>query len=706
LETQIIIEQYPIWYLLGCLGLGIAAAALLYYKDRSFADSDTTTKRAILPLALLRCLTVAGIAALLLSPLIKRRQIDTVKPYILILQDNSESMRAGLTPNDTARFAADLRALSDNLSNDYQVATYNFGDKTDKGFDFSYRKKTTNLSASLDELYNTYANQNVGAIIIATDGIYNQGSNPLYSGEQAGIPIYSIALGDTTPKRDLLMDRVLYNRIAYLGDKFTIRPEISARNCKGETTAINVFKGKTASGDKLFGKAVNIATNDFTQGEDAILNADAVGLQTYTIQVAPISNELTDRNNTQTIYVEVIDSRQKVLLLAHSPHPDIAAIKQAIEANRNYQITTSFANTFNGSLRDYDVVVLHGIPAMGANTESILSQLKTNNTPTWFILSAQTDPNALGKAQELIQISGGNPNNTNDSKPLFSSQNFNIFTLDSKVGRAVQEFPPLVTPFGKYQTKANAQVLMKQKIGTVPTDYALWAFSAPGSSKQAVTAGEGLWRWRLYDFRADQSYETFNELVSKTIQYLAVKNDKRKFKVNLPKTIFNENEQITLDAELYNDSYELVNEPEVNINIYDEGGKAYPFVFNRSSNAYTLNAGFFPVGSYTFQAGTVFNGQEFKANGTFTVAAIQLESMQTTANHRLLYALSEKTGGEVLGLDSIGAIANRLKNKESIKPIQYSTFKTEPFINLKWLFGLLIALLTIEWFVRKYIGGY
>ena len=78
METQIIIEQYPIWYLLGCLGLGIAAAALLYYKDRSFADSDTT-KRAILPLALLRCLTVAGIAALLLSPLINGVLIVTTE---------------------------------------------------------------------------------------------------------------------------------------------------------------------------------------------------------------------------------------------------------------------------------------------------------------------------------------------------------------------------------------------------------------------------------------------------------------------------------------------------------------------------------------------------------------------------------------------------------------------------------------------------
>ncbi len=705
MNPQIIIEQYPMWYIFGCLALGIVAATLLYYKDRSFADASTGQQRAVPLLALLRGLTVAGIAFLLLSPLVKRQQLETIKPYIVVLQDNSESLKTGLSRNDTAKFAADMNALATALGENYQVATYNFGDKTDKGFNFAYNKKTTNISASLDELYNTYANQNVGALIIATDGIYNQGSNPLYTGEQAGIPIYSIALGDTTPKRDLLVERVLYNRIAYLGDKFTIRPELSAKNCKGETTALSVSKGKGSSGTKLFTKSINIGTNEFTQGEDIIINADAVGLQTYTIQASSLKDELSDKNNAQTIYVEVIDSRQKVLLLANSPHPDIAAIKQAIEVNRNYQITTAIAKEYNGSLRDFDVVVLHGIPATGSAYDNILTQLKTNNTPTWFILSAQSDVNAFNKAQDLLQIAGTSTT-TNDSKPVLTNQNFNIFTLEGNIAKGLQDFPPLVTPFGKYQTKANAQVLMKQKIGTVATDYALWVFSAPGANKQAVTAGEGLWRWRLYDFRPDQSYETFNELVSKTIQYLSVKNDKRKFKVNLPKTLFNENEQITMDAELYNDSYELINQPEVNINIYNESGKSFPFVFNRNGNAYTLNAGFFPTGSYTFQASTVFNGQEFKANGTFTVAAIQLESMQSTANHQLLHALSQKTGGEVVGIDSISALVNRLKNKESIKPIQYSTYKTEPFINFKWLFALLIGLLSIEWFVRKFIGGY
>lgn len=705
MSAQIVIEQYPYWYLGLCVLAGLVGAVALYYKDKTYSEATTAQKRALIPLAFLRFLTIGIIAALLLSPLIKRRIIDVVKPYIVLLQDNSESIKVGFkNSDDSVKLKNNLNQLSSDLSQDYQVATYSFGEKSKKGFSFSYKDKTTNLSEALDELYNMYSNQNVGAIILATDGIYNQGSNPLYAGETAGIPIYSVALGDTTPKKDLLIERVLHNKIAYLGDKFMIRTEISAKNSKGEKTILSVSKGKSG-GAILATKTLDIDKGDFLHSEEFTLNADAVGLQQYTIKAAPINGELTERNNTQTIYIEIIDSRQKILLLAGSPHPDVAALKDVLEQNRNYQLTVDMANKFSGNIKDFDVVILHGLPAQNNPADNILSQIKTNNTPTLFILTAQTSADAFNRAQNLVQINGATPNTTSDAKAV-SISGFNLFTLENNVGKEVQELPPLITPYGKYNAATNAQILLKQKIGTVPTDYPLLVFSAPANTKQAVLCGEGLWRWRIYDFKTDQSFTTTNELLGKTVQYLAVKNDKRKFRVNLPKTLFDENEQVVMDAELYNDSYELINTPEVNINIYNDAGKSFPFAFNRNGRSYSLNAGFFPPGNYTFQAQTVYNGQEFKANGVFTVASVQLESMQTTANHNLLYALAEKTSGGVVSTDSIGSLLAQIRQKDSIKPIQYSSFKTEPFINLKWLFAGLIALLSIEWFFRKFLGGY
>jgi hypothetical protein len=51
-------------------------------------------------------------------------------------------------------------------------------------------------------------------------------------------------------------------------------------------------------------------------------------------------------------------------------------------------------------------------------------------------------------------------------------------------------------------------------------------------------------------------------------------------------------------------------------------------------------------------------------------------------------------------------IADSIKSKMTVKPVLYQTTKTEPLIHLKWIFGLLAVLLGLEWFLRRYFGGY
>ena len=389
--------------------------------------------------------------------------------------------------------------------------------------------------------------------------------------------------------------------------------------------------------------------------------------------------------------------------MAASPHPDIAAIKSVLDQNKNYETFVVFADKFNRSPREFDLAVLHGLPSRKNNVESTVSQLKAAQIPIWFILSSQSSVNDFNKAQNLVTISGGS-NNTNDAKAI-PAGGFNLFNLENNVSQQVAEFPPLTVPFGEYKSSPTTQVLFKQKIGTVDTEYPLLNIEQSTGYKMAVLCGEGLWRWRMYDYKTDKQHETTNELVSKVIQYLSVKNDKRKFRVDMSKNLFYETEKITFNAELYNDSYELINGPEASITIYDEAGKAFPFVFNKTASAYELDAGFFPVGKYTYAAKTNHNGKEYKTNGSFSVAPVQLETMQTTARHDLLYAMTKRVEGDLVFPDSLLTLIDKIKNNPPAA-IQYSSFKTQSIINLKWLFFLLIALLTIEWFVRKLIGGY
>jgi hypothetical protein len=85
---------------------------------------------------------------------------------------------------------------------------------------------------------------------------------------------------------------------------------------------------------------------------------------------------------------------------------------------------------------------------------------------------------------------------------------------------------------------------------------------------------------------------------------------------------------------------------------------------------------------------------------------LQLEEMRTRAEHQVLYQLANQHGGAMHHLADLDKIASEIDSKNQLKPILYDTFITESAINLKWIFFLLLALISVEWFIRKYLGGY
>jgi hypothetical protein len=171
-----------------------------------------------------------------------------------------------------------------------------------------------------------------------------------------------------------------------------------------------------------------------------------------------------------------------------------------------------------------------------------------------------------------------------------------------------------------------------------------------------------------------------------------------------PKNTFDENESVILNAELYNDAFELVNTADVNITLKNNSGKSYSFLFSRTSNAYQLKAGILPSGTYSYQAKTSLGKNSYQVEGQFIITAQQLELKQSVANHQLLYMMATQNGGKMVFPDQIGSIPSLIKANETVKTIAYEDRSYEELINLKFIFFLLLLLLSGEWFMRKRDG--
>ena len=157
---------------------------------------------------------------------------------------------------------------------------------------------------------------------------------------------------------------------------------------------------------------------------------------------------------------------------------------------------------------------------------------------------------------------------------------------------------------------------------------------------------------------------------------------------------------------MFDDSYEPTNTDEVFITILSPEKKEYQFTFSKTERAYTLDGGLFAPGTYTYTAYTNTKSGRQEVKGQFVVQRIQLETYQSTADHNILRLLAAQNGGLAISPDQLSTLENELVQQKAVKPIQYSSQRTYPIINFRWLFALLALMLCTEWFLRRYHGAY
>ncbi|MFZ4708007.1 MAG: hypothetical protein ACOYMF_18540 [Bacteroidales bacterium] len=691
-----LVTSFPLWFVLLCMLAGTAYATLLYYREKTTDFSKLTLRI----LAALRGVSVTLIAFLLLSPLLKTTTRYSEKPIVLLALDNSGSI--SLTKDYSFyknEFVNKYRQLADNLSKKYEVQAYSFGDKITPGINPAFRDKQTNMAELFSEIRDRYSNRNLAALILAGDGIYNQGSDPLYVTDDAPYSIYTVAMGDTTQQKDIVISRVNYNRIAFMGNDFPVEITVSAYKCEGAQSKVTV-----SSGNQQFGsETMLIGQPLYTHTYRTKLTASKPGMQRYRISVSSVPGEISTANNFQEIFVEVLDARQKILLLQSSPHPDIAALKQSIEKNRNYTVDNFMLSDFNGSIASYSLVILHQVPSLNDIGFQVTNQLKNSTVPVLYIIGSQSNIPAYNNLMTGLMIPQS-LNSFNEATGVFNPD-FSLFSLGPEIEQMIPSYPPLTVPFSQYKPGTAAQVLLYQKIGTVSTRIPMILFNQGVDRKSATITGEGIWRWRLANYAKTGNQQAFDELFTRIIQYLAVKEDKSQFRVML-KNNFSENEAVAIDAELYNDSYQLINAPEVNIVITDENKKNFPYAFTRTSNAYYLNAGSLPPGEYSYKASTTFAGKAFQKSGMFTVKLLNIESMNTVANHVLLNNMAARHKGKMVYPQQLDQLEKLLAARDDMKTIVYTQKRYTDLVSFLPVLLLLLGLISAEWFVRKRNGSY
>lgn len=672
--------------------VAFAYAFFLYRKDGLLDDVKRWIK---LMLAAFRFVAVWLIFLLLLGIILENFIERKEKPLVFIAHDSSESI---LINKDSSfyqnEYLSELAELSLSLQEDFDVIEYSFDQTITEGFTNDYQGKLTDMSLVFDQIFDQYTNRNIGAIIMSTDGIYNTGSNPVYSiARKNFLPIFTIGLGDTNQVRDAKVEQVRHNEIAFLGNQFPVDVVVSQAQCKGEKVKVGIYQNDKLIQEKpvQFGQDQEQVTLSFN------LSANKIGYQKYTVKMTVLDKEFSIKNNEANFYLEVIDGRQKLLIAHNGPHPDISAFRFVIENNKNYEVEVLKLDEVR-EVSKYDLIILHNYVA---SNEAINAVVKSGSIPCLFVVGNKTDMNALRDAKVGVS---GNRSDTEEVGFAFNS-NFKDILLSPATLQMLSSAPPLQAPFGNLNFSGATDVLAYQKVGNISLDKPLIYFTQKNVSRFGVIMGEGVWRWRLHDQARNGSTELFQDFIGKIITYLAVKDNKDPFKIHL-RNEYSESENVLVKAELYNKSFELINEPEVKFNYMNEDGLDFDSYFVRVGGYYQLDLGKLKQGIYKWTASTEFQGTSYKKEGTFLVKEVKLEALNSQANHRLLMNIAENSGGEFFMPTDLERLSLTIKERDDLVTVVYQEKTFDDLIDYKWLFFLISILLFVEWFVRKYQGAY
>ena len=685
-----IYTTYPSIYIWACILAGLLVSGLLYYPERK---RNRFTHSTLYALASLRFVGVTFLCLLLLRPITQWVKHVVEKPIVVALYDNSLSL------SNQAHFDEELKDKLNSLSNEAEIVYYHFDETLQDNWDsIDFKGAATDLSQAIDQISTRYAGRNLASVIVATDGIFNKGSQPIYPAKNLQVPFFTLGLGDTTQYRDIRISDVDVNRVTFLGNSFPATIHTEGILAKGEKAQLTIEH----KGQVIDSRTIVFDSNESFVEENFQILSKEKGTQHYVAKLSVLKDEKSTLNNQFDFYIQVLDNRQKILILAASPHPDIAAIRSAFDQSDSYSIDYQLVENWNGKIADYGMVIYHGLPQNQSQVD-LIKGYESKGLPGFFMATSTTSWNLVSQLGLGFGIQGNN-----GAKELRTAQinnNFQTFQFPEQLSQASTQWPPVEVPFGKFVGGEGIQHYFFQKIGNLNTGNPLLSFTTNTPVKNGILIGEGLWKWRMYSFVQMKNHNVFNEMITSWIQYLSNKDSDHLLRV-VSKKKWSLNENISFQAQLFDASLKQLGNQNIPIQIWNEKNEQLNCNFIPEGDQYKLNIGKLAPGSYQYKAKANNGTKDYTEEGSFIVENVQLELISTTAQHSALRQLSTQTAGAFFTPQNIDSLISAIKNQKNLVTVTYDESSREEWIDLWPILLLILLIFGTEWFIRKRMGSY
>jgi len=619
----------------------------------------------------------------------------------------------------------------------------------------------TNLAKAIRAALKDKAGNPVAAIVVITDGQNNEGDDPHVAAEAAGeanIPVHFVGVGDTSRPRNLRVVDVWAEDTVWKGDPFSIEATIKADGIDADTIEVIWTKRLAARETGSESEGVQTIKTEKVVVADGVPTRPVVledlpaepGTYIYSVKITPEEGEQHEADNSDDVVVNVLDNKARVLLVSGGPTWQYRTLRPLLQRDDTIDVScwlqsmdltmqqegntpiTDLPDT-EEKLNEYDVVIMldpdpdpRGRPndfseewirkferfvdrgggflymAGPKFSSRFLTTAKTR--PILSLLPVRMKPGA-GVNVELSLT------HTREWRieltPAGADHPVTKFVTDTSLNERIwQAMPGLYWTYPVQGPKPGAETLLERdepglQIGQGQMPLIVVGKYGPG--RTMYMGFDSSWRWR----RVGHDSEFYEKFWIQTVRYLIQGKQlgtKRRGTIGTDQDTYTVGKRVLITARLLDEKYQPLTVDEIPATLQSgptaRGDVTLKKVPNKAgyyeASVIATNRGLNELVVVLPGDGT---GVEIRLTSQFTVELPNREINDTRLNRPLLVSMADRSSGQYFDIDAAYNVISHVPDRrESIvitgKPIAlWSTWR---------LLAVLVALLGLEWAVRKY----